>query len=258
MTYWYIFPIAVFIALICNASGFSGSVLFQPFFNLILQVPISQSISTGIATETIGMSSGAYRYFLMGRIDWKAVRKVIPFVFSGVFVGVFIFSYLPATYLKLLVGVCIFLISTYQLSCAFSGRFGTSRTASLDVLGRGKFRIKQIFAGIFSASTGTGIAEIHQPMFEHDAHLLTKRSNATAITVEALGNWIITFLNLTLGTINYEILIFSATGVLVGAQLGALVSDYISDRIAKIAFGFFVSLIGIIYIITSVGKIFYG
>ena len=95
-------------------------------------------------------------------------------------------------------------------------------------------------------------------MFEYDAHLLTKRSNATAITVEALGNWIITFLNLTLGTINYEILIFSATGVLVGAQLGALVSDYISDRIAKIAFGFFVSLIGIIYIITSVGKIFYG
>ena len=51
---------------------------------------------------------------------------------------------------------------------------------------------------------------------------------------------------------------FGATGVLVGAQLGALVSDYISDRIAKIAFGFFVSLIGIIYIITSVGKIFYG
>ena len=91
MTYWYIFPIAVFIALICNASGFSGSVLFQPFFNLILQVPISQSISTGIATETICMSSGAYRYFLMGRIDWKAVRKVIPFVFSGVFVGVFFF-----------------------------------------------------------------------------------------------------------------------------------------------------------------------
>ena len=44
--YWYVFPIAVCVATLCNASGFSGSVLFQPFFNFILQVPIAQSVAT--------------------------------------------------------------------------------------------------------------------------------------------------------------------------------------------------------------------
>ena len=73
--YWYVFPAAVFVATVANASGFSGGVLFQPFFNFVLHLPLGQSIATGIATETVGMSSGAYRYQRMKQIDWKAVRK---------------------------------------------------------------------------------------------------------------------------------------------------------------------------------------
>jgi len=62
LDYWFVFPCAVLVAVIANASGFSGGVLFQPFFNFVLQLPLQQSIATGIGTETIGMSSGAYRY----------------------------------------------------------------------------------------------------------------------------------------------------------------------------------------------------
>ena len=79
LEYWYIFPLAICICILCTASGFSGSVLFQPFFNFILGIPITQSIATGIATETIGMSSGAITYWRMGnKIDIKAIKKVFP------------------------------------------------------------------------------------------------------------------------------------------------------------------------------------
>jgi uncharacterized membrane protein YfcA len=70
--YWYVFPFAILVAVTANASGFSGGVLFQPFFNFVLDLPMAQSIATGIATETVGMSSGAHRYVRMRQIDTQA------------------------------------------------------------------------------------------------------------------------------------------------------------------------------------------
>lgn len=256
LEYWYVFPAAVCVAILCNSSGFSGSVLFQPFFNFVLQVPIAQSIATGIATETIGMTSGALRYWKMGnKIDIKAVKKVFPYVYAGIAAGIFLFAFISKIWLRLIVGVCIFSIASYQLYLAYLGKFSTNDRANLDALNTPISKIKSFFAGISSASTGTGIAEIHQPMFEHDAELATKKANASAILIEALGNWFITLLNIKLGNINYDILIFSATGVFIGGQIGPLLSTHIPDRILKIIFGISISLIGLIYITTSLSKI---
>lgn len=255
--HWYIFPLAIFVCILCNASGFSGSVLFQPFFNFILQVPIAQSVATGIATETIGMSSGAFRYWKIGnKIDFKAVKKVFPYVYAGIAAGIFLFIFLPKLWLRLTVGCTIFSIASYQLYLAYLGKFGVNDRADIKVLSLPVSRIKSFFAGVASASTGTGVAEIHQPMFEHDAGLATKKSNASAILIEALGNWFITLLNIKLGNINYEILIFSASGVLIGGQIGPYAANYIPQRVLKTIFGISVSSIGLIYIITSIQKLF--
>lgn len=254
--YWYVFPIAVVVATLCNASGFSGSVLFQPFFNFVLGIPILQSVATGIATETIGMTSGALSYWRIGnKIDIKAVKKVFPFVYLGIFCGIFLFAFLPKLWLRLLVGCCIFSIASYQLYFVYLGKFGTNDSADLKVIESFKCRLKSFFAGVSSSSTGTGIAEIHQPLFEHDAGLSTKKANATAILIEALGNWFITLLNIKFGNINYEILIFSATGVLIGGQIGPILSNYTSDKVLKTIFGISVGLIGLIYVKTSLDKI---
>ena len=254
--YFYIFPIAILIASICNASGFSGSVLFQPFFNFFLQVPIAQSVATGIATETVGMSSGAITYLRMGnKIDIKAVKKVFPYVYAGIAAGIFLFAFLPKMWLRLVVGCTIFSIASYQLYLAYIGKFGLNDRADLKVLGSPLSRFKSLFSGVASAATGTGVSEIHQPMFEYDAGLTTKKANATAILIEALGNWFITLLNIKLGNINYEILIFSASGVLIGGQIGPYVANYIPQRFLKAFFGISVCLIGLIYIFTSLQKL---
>lgn len=251
--YSYVFPLAILIAILCNASGFSGSVLFQPFFNFVLQVPIGQSIATGIATETIGMGSGAFRYWRMGnKIDFSAVKRVFPYTYVGVITGIFLFSFLPKLLLRFVVGCSIFSIAINQLYFVYLGKFGVSERSDLKVLNSFSSHIKSFFAGVSSASTGTGVAEIHQPMLEHDAGLSTKKANATAILIEALSNLLITLLNIKLGNINYEILIFSASGVFIGGQIGPVVSNYVSDRILKILFGISVSVIGLVYIFTSI------
>ena len=64
------FPISLVIAILANSSGFSGGVLFQPIYNLFLNVPIAGSVATGIATETVGMTSGALRYFWQKKVNF--------------------------------------------------------------------------------------------------------------------------------------------------------------------------------------------
>jgi uncharacterized membrane protein YfcA len=52
-------------------------------------------------------------------------------------------------------------------------------------------------------------------------------------------------------------LIFSATGVLIGGQIGALVSSRLPDRLLKTVFGVAVLFIGIVYIFTASKKLFF-
>lgn len=256
LEYWYVFPYAILVCILANVSGFSGSVLFQPFFNFVLGLPIAQSVANGIATETIGMTSGSIGHWrAKSGTDVKAVKTVVPYVFLGIIAGLFLFAFLPKLYLRLLVGVVIFIIASYQLYLAFKGETGYADKADLKVLGSLKCRIKQFFAGVGSASTGTGIAEIHQPMYEQDAGLTNKRANATAILIEALGNWLITFFNLSMGNLRFDVLIFSAAGVAIGGQIGPFVTKYVPDKVGKSIFGVSVSVIGLIYIITSLQKL---
>ncbi len=251
--YWYVFPYAVVVATIANASGFSGGVLFQPFFNFVLNLPIGQSIATGVATETIGMTSGAARYYSMRKIDLAAARAVLLPVFMGVALGFTAFTYAPREVLRLTVGLVIGVIALYQLHNATRRHFGTAQEADLGALRRRRW--VSFWAGASSACTGTGVAEMHQPLLEHRGGLATRRANATAIFIEAVADWCITVVNLSLGNLRLDILVFSASGVLIGAQLGAIWSPYLPDRLLKVVFSLCVLGIGTIYVVTSSHKL---
>lgn len=252
---WYLFPTAIAVCILATASGFSGSVLFQPVFYFILKVPLAQSIATGIATETIGMTNGALTYAMMRdektSIDRKALQSVILFVIAGVVAGIIFFVYAPRPLLRLTVGLVIASIAIYQIYLAGSNKLGINTTTDLSVLAKPQNRIYQFLSGAFSASTGTGVAEMHQPLFEEKGGLATLKANATAICIEAIADWTITLTNIKLGNLRYDILIFTVAGVLVGGQIGPRIAKFIPPRITKLIFGISVTAIGAIYIVTS-------
>jgi uncharacterized membrane protein YfcA len=102
--------------------------------------------------------------------------------------------------------------------------------------------------GFFSASTGTGVCELSQPLLEKGLKLNTRRANATAILIEATADWIITILNLQAGLILWQLWIFTGSGVIIGGQIGPYISKYLPVRILKIVFSIAVIIIGIFYI----------
>lgn len=242
--YWYVFPYAICVATLCNASGFSGAVLFQPFFYFVLNLPISNSIATGIATETLGMTSGTIRYALMKRHDYKSYLFFLPWIIAGVVIGLFLFNKLPTSNIKFLVGMVMILVAVTHL---FSLKFKAKDQTPWSVWVLGPL---SILAGAFSASTGTGVAELAQPMSEHGKKMPVKQANTNAIMLEASADWIITAVNLSMGNIRWDILIFSASGVIIGGQLGAYLSSYIPDQLLKIGFCIAIAFIGCFYVWT--------
>jgi uncharacterized membrane protein YfcA len=253
--YWYLFPVAVIVCILATASGFSGSVLFQPVFYFVLKIPLAQSIATGIATETIGMTNGALTYASMrdGKtgIDRAALRSVVPYVIVGVVAGMLFFAYAPRPLLRMSVGIVIAMIAIVQIYLAGQNKLGTNTSADLKVLAKPRNRIYQFLAGAFSASTGTGVAEMHQPLFEEQGGLTTLRANATAICIEAIADWCITITNIKMGNLRYDILLFTIAGVLVGGQIGPRIARFFPPRLTKVIFGVSVASIGAIYVITS-------
>ncbi len=252
--YWFVFPYAIFVATFANASGFSGAVLFQPFFNFGLQLPMAQSIATGIATETIGMTSGAVRYHFMKKIDWSAVKVLLPPILIGVLLGITLFYKLTPPVLRLIVGLVVGAIAIMQLSKVIKNIYGDKELANTTALKRTRWI--GFFSGSFSACTGTGVAEMSQPLLEGKGELKVHRANATAIALEAGADWMITIINLSAGSLRFDILLFSVSGVLVGSQLGALVSPKIPAKLLKICFGICVLGIALVYLYMGISQLF--
>jgi len=244
--YWYMFPVAVVIAILANSSGFSGGVLFQPIYNLFMNIPIQNAVATGIATETIGMTSGALRYLYYRMIDLPIAFTMIMLTIPGVVLGNHALIVISGDLLKLILGFIIIFIATMQFFHAVKKSYGLKQSVPVEDIY--PFMWIPPLGGFFSAATGTGVCEMSQPLLERGLNLKTKKANATAIMIEAVADWIITILNLHAGLIMWEIWIFTGTGVIIGGQIGPYISRFLPERLIKIIFSVAIILIGLFYL----------
>jgi len=244
--YWYMFPVAVVVAILANSSGFSGGVLFQPIYNLFLNLPIQNAVATGIATETVGMTSGAVRYIYYKMIELPLGFTMVMLTIPGVVLGNHALLVINGDLLKLVLGFIIILVASMQFVNALRKFYGSK--ANIPVEDIYPFMWIPPVAGFFSASTGTGVCELSQPLLEKGLNVQTRRANATAILVEATADWIITILNLQAGLIMWELWIFTGSGVLIGGQIGPYLARFLPVRFIKIVFSIAVIIIGIFYL----------
>jgi uncharacterized membrane protein YfcA len=107
--YWWMFPIALIVALIVNTVGVSGASLFVPFFILVFPAiagfalsPI-HAVQLGLITESFGLSSSAIAFIMFGLVDTYIVFRSILVALPFVFLGVSVVAFIPDTILELMV-----------------------------------------------------------------------------------------------------------------------------------------------------------
>jgi uncharacterized membrane protein YfcA len=196
------------------------------------------------------MTSGAIRYVMHKEVELNIGLTMIMLTIPGVVIGNHVLMVINGNILKMILGVAIFSLATLQLVSAVQNKFGTRSNVPIeDIYG---YMWVPPTGGFFSATTGTGMCELAQPVLERGLKIKTRRANATAIMVEATGDWIVTILNLHAGFIMWELWLFTGTGVIIGGQIGPYVARYLPEKIIKVLFSIAVIFIAIFYVTNGV------
>jgi len=119
LKFWWMFPVALLIALIVNTLGISGAALFVPFFILIFplftaSLTPTQSVKLGLITESFGLSSSALAFIRFGLVDKKLALYSILGALPLVIAGSLLTSFIPKSVLLIMIAalliIAIFLV----------------------------------------------------------------------------------------------------------------------------------------------------
>lgn len=274
--YWYMFPFSVVIATISMASGVEGATFFTPLFLLWLKLPTEIAIGTGLITEVFGFSSGLFAYVRKGLIDFKLGKMLLVVSIPNALVGTWLGKLIPSYALKAILAVGLFVIAKSFLSspdgadlqqldqnsntnasqhpqtCLTSNN-GETFCYSVKNYGEGRWLIG--IGSLFLGMVSTGLGELNGFFLIQRCKVPSQVAVATSVFIVAItalvasGAHVWQLIKAGEETINtvFSLVIFTAPGVLLGAQLGPMVSSKLSpkrlERIMGILFVFVGSII---------------
>ncbi len=258
--YWFMFPIAILIATTAMASGVEGATFFTPLFMLALGLEPEIAIGTGLITEVFGFASGLFAYARKRLIDYKlGVALLIVTVPMALF-GTWAAGYVPADILKTILGMGLLAIAATflrtpekkeveHLDDAIQQEYGGEKAKTCLVTREGKEicytvcnrtegRLLAGVGGMFIGMISTGLGELNGYFLLQRCRVPSPVAVATSVFIVAITalvastGHIIKFVQTggeTLSTV-LNLVIFTVPGVIIGGQLGPLVSSRISQH----------------------------
>ena len=258
--FWYLFPAAVLIATFAMASGIGGATFFAPLFILGLGLPPDVAIGAGLITETFGFASGFFAYARKRLIDYKLGFVLLSVTVPLALAGSWLAGYVEADLLKLILGfgltaLAISFLRTpdpedvQMMDTFIYSRYGGEQAETELVTAQGEsIRYKVCnrlegmiisgIGGLFEGLISSGLGEMNGFFLLQRCKVPSKVSVATSVFVVA-----VTALSAALGhlfrfvqagpeTIStvLDLVIFTVPGVLIGAQLGSLISSKIPQK----------------------------
>lgn len=263
LDYWFMFPISIVIATTAMASGVEGATFFTPLFILALRLSPEIAIGTGLITEVFGFASGLIAYARKGLIDYRFGRTLLKVTVPLALLGAFLAGYVPSVALKVLLGLGLLAIAVAFLRApAPSGvdrldedidkeHGGESAETTLRTRGGEEIRYKvcnrkegRFFAGLGALSIGmisTGQGELNGYFLLQRCRMPSRVAVATSVFVVAVtalvasAGHFVKFVQSggeTLDTV-LSLVIFTVPGVIIGGQLGSIVSSRISQYVLE-------------------------
>jgi len=256
LEYWYLFPISVVIATIAIASGVEGGTFFAPLFLLGLKLPMNVAIGAGLISQAFGFSSGLYAYVKKGLIDYQLGRMLLFYSLPSTLVGTAITGMVPASWLKaslsigLLAIAISFLRSRKQNSMASLENTwetqdpkkcltaNTGETFYYRIRDRALGKLLVSLGGLLMGMISTGLGQLNVFFLIRRCQIPSKVAVATSvfiITITALiasVGHVIKFTQAGEETVKtvFSIVIFTAPGVLMGANLGSTLASHLSQN----------------------------
>lgn len=242
--FWYTILILVIlgiiIGIISSIAGVGGGVLYVPILTLIYFMPMNQAIDTSTFAILISSASGFITYLKQKRTDFKLALIFAGFSILGSLIStlIFLFITLNNEILRIIFATLLIITGINMIRKAYQ-TMKKSRNSTPEEKGKEKFPLKEhdykanlkkgiplFMLGGFAANLlGVGGGVIYTPTL--NLILGYPIHNSTAISTSiifftAIYNVIAKSIT---GEINYVIGIFLSIGSVLGAFLGAKISN---------------------------------
>ncbi len=265
--YWYMFPVSILVATVAMASGVGGATFFAPIFILGLRLSPEVAIGTGLITEVFGFASGLYAYARKKLIDYTLGLNLLIVTVPLALVGTWVAGSIEPDYLKIILGVGLFAIAVSflrapdhtdvaHMDALIVEKYGgenaetTLTTAGGEeirytVCNRNEGRLISGVGGLFVGMISTGLGELNTYFLLQRCRVPSRVSVATSVFVVAItalvaaGGHLVQFFQLGGNTLNtvLNLVIFTVPGVIIGGQLGSLVSSRIPQKVMERSLG---------------------
>lgn len=267
LDYWYMFPVGILVATIAMASGVGGATFFAPIFILGLRLPPEVAIGTGLLTEVFGFASGLYAYARKRLIDVRLGLTLLAVTVPAAVVGTLVAGRIDPEFLKLILGVGLFAVAVsflrapehedvVRMDAAIEAQYGgaAAETCLLTadgeeirytVCNKNEGRLISGVGGLFVGLISTGLGEMNSYFLLQRCRVPSKVSVATSVFVVALtaliasAGHLVQFVQAGGDTLNtvLNIALFTAPGVIIGAQAGSAVANRISQHTLERSLG---------------------
>lgn len=260
LEYWFMFPISILIATTAMASGVEGATFFTPLFILALGLSPEIAIGTGLITEVFGFASGLYAYARKGLIDYKLGVALLTATIPMALLGTWVAGYVSSEFLKVILGGGLLAIAISFLRApdhegveglddAIQKEYGGEKAETClvtkegeeicyTVCNRTQGRFFAGLGGLFIGMISTGQGELNGYFLLQRCRVPSRVAVASSVFVVAItalvasSGHFVKFVQTggeTLSTV-LSIVIFTVPGVIIGGQLGSLVSSRISQH----------------------------
>jgi uncharacterized membrane protein YfcA len=254
---WFMFPVAVGIATIAMLAGIGGAVMFAPFFMFVLRLDPLLALGAGLAIEVFGFSSGVIGYLRKKVINFDIVRQVIVLTIPATIAGVVLGRFIPTLVLKVLLALLILYLA-YQFllegkECLPKDPRCTSVSTSSE---RPKLtsmaKVTSMLGGLLVGMISSGLGEVNELNFLKKLKMPVPVASGTSVFLVAMSAivgvcahayFLISQGELSVFTNVISLLVFTVPGVVLGAQVGVMLSNIINRKfMGKFVGALFVAL----------------
>ena len=263
--FWYMLPIGIVIATVAMASGVGGATFFSPLFILGLGLSPELAVGSGLVVEVFGFGSGVYAYVRRQLIDYRVGGMLLSATVPAAVAGVVIAHFADADLLKLILGMGLFAVAVSFLrapdeetetalnemahetpdeaeTCLVSA---DDEEICYTVCNTTEGRLISGIGGLFVGMVSSGLGELNGYFLLQRCRVPSSVAVATSVFVVAITALIASAGHVIqvaqggltgLATMG-NLLLFTAPGVVIGAQLGPALAERVPDRVMEIGLG---------------------
>ena len=274
--YWFVFPVSIVFATIAMASGVEGATFFAPFFMLGMGLPPEIAIGTGLITEVFGFASGLYAYAHKRLIDYKLGLSLLLVSVPLSLIGSWASGQVQPDILKAVLGMGLVAVAAsffrspesskvrildLEIEKEYGGENAETCLVTKNdgnicytVCNRNEGRFFAGLGGLFIGMISTGLGELNGYFLLQRCRVPSPVSVGTSVLVVAVtalaasASHFYKFAQAGGETLQIvlNLVIFTVPGVIIGGQIGSLLSGKIPQKIFEKSLGILFVLVALL------------